>query len=372
MWGKEKLLIMCKFSFSHCVFKRLVLQTCKNQGLFGKSVNSATNTKLNQYYTITAGNHVTQQQQQWQIFEKNPWLQVRKSSIIPLINDRLEFGLKQRRWKDSRDLLDVLDFLNNTWSKSCWRANKFFTLDNCLLVNNFFIRCCLKNLTHQANPRSPSAFSASNQIPIGHVLTELLKIFLPEVGGFFQMSVIVVVVVSRDSPLWQCRLNNCNKKSLLKTQSNMEKCWNLIELLKIGFLPTSIDWLNGFWCHFQQYLCRITATVHIFMHFLGFTSTWLLPWSILPQDTPAKNPVGLVKLEPRTSRSWVSHLTTRPCWNPYLHWRQLLQITKQNVSEWTLSLDGWETLLEKEKILVITIISSVFKNVSESLTGSGL
>ena len=69
-----------------------------------------------------------------------------------------------------------------------------------LLVNNFFIRCCLKNLTHQANPRSPSAFSASNQIPIGHVLTELLKIFLPEVGGFFQMLVIVVVVVSRDSP----------------------------------------------------------------------------------------------------------------------------------------------------------------------------
>ena len=132
-----------------------------------------------------AGNHVTQQQQQWPIFEKNPQLQVRNSSIIPLIHDRLEFGLKHRRWKDSRDLLDVLDFLNNTWSKSYWRANKFFTLDNCLLVNNFFIRCCLKNLTHQANPRSPSAFSASNQIPIGHVLTELLKIFLPEVGGFF-------------------------------------------------------------------------------------------------------------------------------------------------------------------------------------------
>ena len=150
----------------------------------------------------TAGNHVTQQQQQWPIFEKNPWLQVRKSSIILLIHDRLEFRLKQRRRKDSRDLLDVLDFLNNTWSKSYWRANNFFTLDYCLLVNNFFIRCCLKNLTHQANPRSPSAFSASNQIPIGHVLTELLKIFLPEVGGFFQMSVIVVVVVSRDSPPW--------------------------------------------------------------------------------------------------------------------------------------------------------------------------
>ena len=55
-----------------------------------------------------------------------------------------------------------------------------------MLVNNFFIRCCLKNLTHQANPRSPSAFSASNQIPIGHVLTELLKIFYLKLGDFFK------------------------------------------------------------------------------------------------------------------------------------------------------------------------------------------
>ena len=57
-------------------------------------------------------------------------------------------------------------------SKQIIQGKKFV-----LLVNNFFIRCCLKNLTHQANPWSPSAFSASNQIPIGHVLTELLKIF---------------------------------------------------------------------------------------------------------------------------------------------------------------------------------------------------
>ena len=36
LWEKEKLLIMSNFSFSHIVFKRLVLQTRKNQGLFGK------------------------------------------------------------------------------------------------------------------------------------------------------------------------------------------------------------------------------------------------------------------------------------------------------------------------------------------------
>ena len=34
----EKLLVTSNFSFSRRVFKRLVLQTCKNQGLFGKGV----------------------------------------------------------------------------------------------------------------------------------------------------------------------------------------------------------------------------------------------------------------------------------------------------------------------------------------------
>ena len=70
----------------------------------------------------------------------------------------------------------------------------------CLLVNNFFIRCCLKDLAHPANPWHLSTFSASHQIPISHILTELLKIFLPEVGKFLQISAIVVVVVSHDSP----------------------------------------------------------------------------------------------------------------------------------------------------------------------------
>ena len=35
---KEKLLFMSNFSFSHNVFKRLELQTHKNQGLFGKGL----------------------------------------------------------------------------------------------------------------------------------------------------------------------------------------------------------------------------------------------------------------------------------------------------------------------------------------------
>ena len=38
LWEEEKLLVMSNFSFSHSVFKRLVLQTRKNQGLFGKGI----------------------------------------------------------------------------------------------------------------------------------------------------------------------------------------------------------------------------------------------------------------------------------------------------------------------------------------------
>ena len=38
MWEKEKLLVTSSFSFSQCVFKRLVLQTRKNQGFVRERV----------------------------------------------------------------------------------------------------------------------------------------------------------------------------------------------------------------------------------------------------------------------------------------------------------------------------------------------
>ena len=41
MWEKEKLLVTSNFSFSHSVFKRLVLQTRKNKGLFGVGLSLA-------------------------------------------------------------------------------------------------------------------------------------------------------------------------------------------------------------------------------------------------------------------------------------------------------------------------------------------
>ena len=41
LWEKEKLLVTSNFFFSHSVFKRLVWQTRKNQGLFGKGLRQA-------------------------------------------------------------------------------------------------------------------------------------------------------------------------------------------------------------------------------------------------------------------------------------------------------------------------------------------
>ena len=45
MGEKEKLLVISNFSFSHDAFKRLVLQTHKNQGLFGKGLNKIKKSK---------------------------------------------------------------------------------------------------------------------------------------------------------------------------------------------------------------------------------------------------------------------------------------------------------------------------------------
>ena len=39
-WEKEKLLITSNFSFSHSVYKRLVLQTCKSKGLYGNGLKT--------------------------------------------------------------------------------------------------------------------------------------------------------------------------------------------------------------------------------------------------------------------------------------------------------------------------------------------
>ena len=51
MWEKEKLLVTSNFTFFHSVFKRLLLQTRKNQGLFGKGLThyQTTNFRLKEF-----------------------------------------------------------------------------------------------------------------------------------------------------------------------------------------------------------------------------------------------------------------------------------------------------------------------------------
>ena len=39
LWEKEKFIVTAISPFFHSVFKRLVLQTCKTKGLFGKELN---------------------------------------------------------------------------------------------------------------------------------------------------------------------------------------------------------------------------------------------------------------------------------------------------------------------------------------------
>ena len=51
LWEKEKLLVTSNFSFSHTVFKRLGLQTHKNQGLFGKGLMLFYDNGLSLYHT---------------------------------------------------------------------------------------------------------------------------------------------------------------------------------------------------------------------------------------------------------------------------------------------------------------------------------
>ena len=46
LWEKKKLLVKCNFYFSPSVFKRLVQQTHKNQGLFGKGLILSNNKKI--------------------------------------------------------------------------------------------------------------------------------------------------------------------------------------------------------------------------------------------------------------------------------------------------------------------------------------
>ena len=52
LWEKEKLLVTSNFSISHVVFKRLVLKTCKNEGLFMFCIATGAFIKRNMVFPV--------------------------------------------------------------------------------------------------------------------------------------------------------------------------------------------------------------------------------------------------------------------------------------------------------------------------------
>ena len=74
-----------------------------------------------------------------------------------------------------------------------------------------------------------------------------------------------------------------------------------------------MDWLIELcFTPFQQYFSHIRRQLTLLMSFLGFTSTRLGLWSVLPKDTPTQNPEDPVRLETRIPGLRVKHLTTEP------------------------------------------------------------
>ena len=69
-----------------------------------------------------------------------------------------------------------------------------------------------------------------------------------------------------------------------------------------AYVGKIIDWI-AFYVAFNT-ISHIMMTAHIQV-FLGFTRTRLGLWSVTPKDTPTKDPVDILGLEPKTSKSQV-------------------------------------------------------------------
>ena len=82
LWEKEKLLIMSNFSFSHSVFKRLVLQTRKNLMVpIIRSMLNASNQLLSQY-SVNHLSHINP-------FPNKPWfLHVGRMSLLKTLREK--------------------------------------------------------------------------------------------------------------------------------------------------------------------------------------------------------------------------------------------------------------------------------------------
>ena len=106
-------------------------------------------------------------------------------------------------------------------------------------------------------------------------------------------------------------------------------------LFDFGAMSGLTDWLIGVLHRFQRYFSHITATAHIFMYSLVFTSTRMGFWGVLLKDTPTKKILeDPVLLEPRASRLRVTDLTTEPRGTPLCFWT--------GVCKWEFVADSWD------------------------------
>ena len=89
------------------------------------------------------------------------------------------------------------------------------------------------------------------------------------------------------------------------------------------------------------------------MYFWGFTSSILGLWSVLPKDTPTKNPEDTVQLEPGVSRSRVLHFTSMPQRNTIVWFKRLNDLTRVKKRRSKCLLEYWDLRYESFKFVGI-------------------
>ena len=102
LWEKEKLLVTSNFSLSHSVFKRLELQTRKNQGLFGKELKRifpntpVTHSRKRATEELRIRSGVTQKNDPPPPLQNDPWVISLRRGMIQFIILRREMTPDRR------------------------------------------------------------------------------------------------------------------------------------------------------------------------------------------------------------------------------------------------------------------------------------
>ena len=114
LWEKEKLLVMSNFSFSRSVFKRPVLQTRKNQGLFGKGLS----VHIHRNRTEPTNRHVTannRHAKDHKLKFKSQQTESLGRIVLGFVKQLINRGKKNVSTQDSLQRLNRLTNFNTSW-----------------------------------------------------------------------------------------------------------------------------------------------------------------------------------------------------------------------------------------------------------------